>query len=340
MDVRSSSDERRWRSRKVLVTGIGGLVGSALAARLVEEGSEVIGILRDSPGNRLLDLRGVSRHVTLVSGSLTEPGLAHRTINEYEVDTVYHLAAQALVGVANRSPVSTFESNILGTWQVLEAARQCMTVQRVVVASSDKAYGHQKVLPYTEETPLGGLYPYDASKACADILARCYQATYRLPVVVARCANIYGPGDLNWSRLIPGTIRSALAGEDPIIRSDGTPERDYIHLDDAVEGYLRLADAVPEHAGEAFNLGSGSSISALELAEQILLAVDVPGLEPRVLAEATGEIDRQCLDSSRALKVLGWKPRIGLADGLAATVEWYRDYLSGGLQRRARMSVV
>jgi CDP-glucose 4,6-dehydratase len=223
---------------------------------------------------------------------------------------------------------------------VLEAARLGMTVERVVVASSDKAYGNQKVLPYTESTPLGGLYPYDASKACADILARSYAATYGVPIAVARCANIYGPGDLNWSRLIPGTIRSALSGEDPIIRSDGTPERDYIYLDDAVDAYLKLADAIPGATGLAFNFGTGTSISALEVVELILRVVDTEALEPRVLAEASGEIDRQCLDSTLAHKNLGWQPRTTLSEGLQQTVEWYRNHLAGWPASRRRMSLV
>jgi CDP-glucose 4,6-dehydratase len=338
--VRRSSDPTSWHGRRVLVTGIGGLVGSALAKRLVEEGADVVGVVRDSPGKRMLELRGIAHQVAVVSGSLADPGLAQRAVNEYEVDTVFHLAAQALVGVANRSPISTFESNILATWQVLEAARLGMTVERVVVASSDKAYGNQKVLPYTESTPLGGLYPYDASKACADILARSYAATYGVPIAVARCANIYGPGDLNWSRLIPGTIRSALSGEDPIIRSDGTPERDYIYLDDAVDAYLKLADAIPGATGLAFNFGTGTSISALEVVELILRVVDTEALEPRVLAEASGEIDRQCLDSTLAHKNLGWQPRTTLSEGLQQTVEWYRDHLAGWPASRRRMSLV
>src|SRR6266849_4334314 len=243
-----------WKDRTVLVTGIGGFVGGGLAAGLLARGATVVGVLRDSGGGRLLEALGIVDRIELVHGSINTPGVVERAINEYEVDTVFHLAAQAIVGVANRSPLSTFESNITGTWQVLEASRQSPTVQSVVVASSDKAYGNQRVLPYTEDTPLSGIYPYDASKVCTDVLARSYAATYNLSVAVTRCANIYGPGDLNWSRLIPGTIRSALDGAPPIIRSDGTPERDYLYLDDAVEGYLRVASHLPAIAGEAFNL--------------------------------------------------------------------------------------
>src|SRR2546423_7060078 len=254
-----------WRDRTVLVTGIGGFVGGGLAAGLLAEGATVVGVVRDSGGERLLEALAIGDRVELVHGSISEPGLVQRAINEYEVDTVFHLAAQAIVGVANRSPLSTFESNIMGTWRVLEASRQSPPGKRVVVASSDKAYGSQRHLPYTEETPLSRIYPYDASKACTDLLGRSYAATYRLPVAVTRCANIYGPGDLNWSRLIPGTIRAALSGEDPLIRSDGRPERDYLYVSDAVDGYLRVAERLPELTAEAFNLGTARPISAPDL---------------------------------------------------------------------------
>src|SRR2546421_1079278 len=323
----SDNGRDAWRDRTVLVTGIGGFVGGGLAAGLLARGATVVGVVRDSGGERLLDALAIGDRVELVHGSISDPGLVQRAINEYEVDTVFHLAAQAIVGVANRSPLSTFESNIMGTWRVLDASRQSPTVKRVVVASSDKAYGSQRHLPYTEETPLSGIYPYDASKVCTDVLARSYAATYHMPVAVTRCANIYGPGDLNWSRLIPGTIRSALNGSAPIIRSDGTPERDYIYLDDAVDGYLRVAANLPGIAGEAFNLGSGRPISASALVAQILLAAGRTELHPRILGEANGEIDRQSLASSKATRMLGWRPSVTLELGLAATVAWYRHFL-------------
>ncbi|HVD01817.1 MAG TPA: NAD-dependent epimerase/dehydratase family protein [Candidatus Dormibacteraeota bacterium] len=330
--MRSDGRQRdeSWKGRVVLVTGAGGFVGSGLAAELLERGASVVGIVRDSPGLRLLEALGLHRRLDIISGSITDPGLVHRVINEYEVDTVFHLAAQAIVQAANRSPVPTFEANIMGTWTVLEAARLSPLVQRVVVASSDKAYGDQPVLPYREDTPLGGLYPYDASKACTDILARSYATTYPLPVAVVRCANIYGPGDLNWSRLIPGTIRSGLQGQDPIIRSDGRPERDYLFLDDAVAGYLSVAEHLPELSGQAVNLGTGRSVAVLELVELILRKVGDEGLKPRVLGEASGEIDRQCLGFDKARKVLGWEPATPLAEGIARTVPWYREHLSTG----------
>jgi CDP-glucose 4,6-dehydratase len=317
-----------WSGCKVLVTGAGGFVGSALVAELLGLGADVVAVIRDAAGIRLLEILGMAHQIDVVRGSITEPGLIQRAFNEYDIDSVFHLAAQAMVGVANRSPISTFETNITGTWCVLEAARLSPLIQRVVVASSDKAYGIQPVLPYTETTPLAGLYPYDASKVCTDVLSRCYSTTFALPVAVLRCANIYGRGDLNWSRLIPGTIRAALAGEDPIIRSDGTPERDYLYIDDAVAGYLAVAEVVPDHSGEAFNLGTGRGVSVNALVDRILSAVGNPGLQPRVLGQARGEIDRQSLSAEKAHRVLAWEPRTSLPDGLAQTVVWYRKYLA------------
>lgn len=314
----------------MLVTGAGGFVASWLCRGLVEAGAAVVGIVRDSPGDRLLELHGVRGRMIVVHGSVTDYALVERALNEYEVDTCFHLAAQAIVGAANRSPLSTFESNIKGTWTVLEAARQTKSVLRVVVASSDKAYGDQPGLPYREDTGLDGRYPYDASKVCADVLARCYAATYQLPIAVSRCANIYGGGDLNWSRLIPGTIRSVLCGEEPIIRSDGTPERDYLYIDDAVCAYLALGERAtdPGAQGRAFNFGSGRPISVLALTELILAAAG-SCLKPRILAQANAEISRQYLDSTQARGVLGWEPTVGLQDGLGATIAWYADYLRG-----------
>ena len=326
----ASQRSNAWRGRHVLVTGIGGFVGSGLAKELLERGARVVGILRDSAGVRQLEALGIRRKVDLAFGTITEASLINRVISEYEVDTVFHLAAQALVQVANRSPISTFESNITGTWTILEAARLAPLVQRVVVASSDKAYGDQPVLPYTESTPLDGRFPYDASKACADILARCYAVSFPLPVAVVRCANIYGPGDTNWSRLIPGTIRAALAGEDPIIRSDGTPERDYLYLSDAVAGYISVAEHLPELSGEAINLGTGKSVSALDVVRQVLAEVGDTGLQSRILGEASGEISRQSLAYDKAYRVLDWEPRVGLAEGVALAVVWYREFLSSG----------
>ncbi|MGH2458526.1 MAG: GDP-mannose 4,6-dehydratase [Chloroflexota bacterium] len=316
-----------WANRSVLVTGAGGFVASWLCEALVDAGATVIGLVRDSPGEQLLKLHGMTDRVSLVRGSIVDYGLVERAINEYEVDTCFHLAAQALVGVANRSPLSTFETNVKGTWNVLEACRLAKTIAGVVVASSDKAYGDQPVLPYREDTPLHGRYPYDASKVCTDVLARCYAATYGLPIGVSRFANIYGGADFNWSRLVPGTIRSVLRGEAPVIRSDGTPERDYVYVADAVAGYLTLGERVSEDQvrGRAFNFGSNLPLSALSLVEQIITAAG-SSLRPRVLGRARGEIDRQFLDSTLAREILGWEPRIDLTQGLRQTIAWYTDH--------------
>jgi CDP-glucose 4,6-dehydratase len=327
-------NDQEWRGRTVLVTGIGGFVGSGLAESLVQRGATVVGIVRDSPGARLLEHREILDRIDIVRGSITDTGLAERAINEYAVDTVFHLAAQAIVTVANANPLSTFESNIAGTWQVLEGARRAPSVTRVVVASSDKAYGNQPVLPYTEDTSLAGLYPYDASKVCTDVLARCYATSFGLPVAVVRCANIYGPGDLNWNRLIPGTIRSVLEGTDPLIRSDGTLERDYLYLGDAVDGYLDVAEHLSDASGEAFNFGTEQPVSVLEVVQRIVAVSEIAGVEPRVLGTATNEIDAQSLASSKAFEQLGWRPKVALDEGLRASIEWYRTYLE-----RARVEV-
>jgi CDP-glucose 4,6-dehydratase len=320
-----------WKDRRVLVTGAGGFIASWLSRALLDEGAMVVGIVRDSAGERLLGLHGIQDGIELVRGSITDTALVERVLNEYEIDTVYHLAAQALVVAANRSPLSTFESNIRGTWTVLEAARNCQTVSRIVVASSDKAYGSQAELPYHEGHPLNGRYPYDASKVCADVLAQSYAATFDLPVVVTRFANIYGGADLNWSRIIPGTIRWGLHGEQTIIRSDGLLERDYLFIEDAIRGYLAAGRMSGESGvrGRAFNFGSGSPIRVIDLAEKILEMI--PGsLAPKVLGVATGEIDRQYLDSRLAHELLDWEPSVSLEQGLEKTIGWYARYFQVG----------
>ncbi|TAK62956.1 MAG: NAD-dependent epimerase/dehydratase family protein [Dehalococcoidia bacterium] len=324
--------ETFWHGRSVFVTGAGGFVGSWLARALVERGATVTVILRDEPAQQNPRPFGERTGVNILRGSITEYAAVERAINEYDVDTVFHLAAQAIVGPANRSPLSTFESNIRGTWTVLEASRSCDTVRRVVIASSDKAYGAQPALPYVETAQLLGSAPYEASKVCADVLARSYHLAFDLPVAVARCANIYGGGDFNLSRLVPGTIKSILAGEPPIIRSDGTPVRDYLYVDDAVSAYLALGQCPDEalSGDSAFNFGSGEPVSVLDLVRRIAAACGTPGIEPRVLGEGPGtnEIDRQFLDSHKAATVLGWAPRVPLDEGLRRTVQWYRRLLS------------
>ncbi len=321
-----------WGRRSVLVTGAGGFVGSWLTQALVDRGAQVTVILRDEPVLSNFRILGLPARANVVRGSITDFPLVERAINEYEVDTCFHLAAQAIVGAANRSPLSTFESNIKGTWTVLEACRVSKTMERVVVASSDKAYGSQPVLPYTEDMPLLGVNPYDASKVCTDVLARSYQQTFGMPLAIARCANVYGGGDLNFSRLVPGSIRSALLGERPIIRSDGTPVRDYLYVDDAVLAYLTLAEHAqsPDVRGQAFNFGTNEPIAALELVRRILEVCGTADLEPdiRGTGALAGEIDRQYLKSERAKKLFSWHAEVSLQAGLERTVSWYRQFLS------------
>jgi CDP-glucose 4,6-dehydratase len=326
-----------WGRRRVLITGIGGFVASHLARSLAAQGASVVGVLRDSRGARRLRLLGITDAVDIVHGSIEDYALMERALAEYEVEYVFHLAAQAIVGIANSSPLSTFESNIRGTWTLLEAARHA-GVRSVLVASSDKAYGDQPVLPYTEETPLNAAYPYDVSKLCAEVIARSYARTFDLRLGIVRCANLYGEADLNWSRIVPGTIRSMLAGEEPIIRSDGTLERDYIHVSDAVLAYLTLADKIGSHeelSGEAFNFGAGRAYSVIELVETILRQGQSP-LRPRVLGQNRGEINRQWLDSTKAQRLLGWAPAMTLDDGIRRTLDWYAAYLESSDGRNGR----
>ncbi|NUQ01869.1 MAG: GDP-mannose 4,6-dehydratase, partial [Armatimonadetes bacterium] len=289
-------------------------------------GAEVVALLLDRKPTTCLALLGAGEQVTQVHGDLTDDGLLERVLLSYGVETVIHLAAQALVGVASRGPVPTLEANIRGTWLLLEACRRTPTVAGVVVASSDKAYGPQPQLPYTEQAPLHGLGPYDASKVCTDVLTRMYATAFGLPAAVTRCANIYGPGDLHRSRLIPELCRAVVAGRRPVIRSDGSPTRDYLYIDDAVSAYLQLAEAVEreEVRGQAFNFGTGREVSVLELVQTMLRVAGVE-LEPEVLGAARGEIDRQVLDSSLARERLGWRPTVDLAEGLRRTLAWTRE---------------
>ena len=324
-----SSDTGFWLDRPVFVTGCTGILGSWLASALVDAGAAVTGLVRDEVPFTHLRRSGYQNRIRVVRGDVTDYELVERALNEYEIDTVFHLAAQTIVPIANRAPLSTFETNVKGTWTVLEAARRAPTAKRIVVASSDKAYGAHDDLPYREDAPLRGCYPYDVSKACADRIARSYAVTYGLPVSVTRCANLYGGGDLNWSRLVPGTIRSVLRGRRPVIRSDGTLLRDYLYIPDAVDGYLTLAEQMdsPGVQGEAFNFGLDDPKSVMEVVQAIIEVSDQPTLEPLVLGEAKNEIQDQYLDSSKARQVLGWAPHHSLRAGLRATVAWYRDFL-------------
>lgn len=319
-----------WRGRSVLVTGCSGFLGARLTQVLVERGAEVVGLVRDQVPWSPLHSEAIDARIVVVRGEVQDQALLERVLNEYEVACVFHLAAQAIVGVANRNPVATFETNIQGTWCLLEACRRSQLVKRVVVASSDKAYGDHRVLPYTEEHALAGRHPYDVSKSCADLIALTYAHTYGLRVGVTRCGNIFGPRDVNFSRIIPGTIRSALRGERPVIRSDGSPVRDYIFIDDVVAGYLQLAEKVDRDgiAGRAFNFGTGEQQSVLQLTELILNATGRPDLAPVILDEAKAEIANQYLSYEAARRDLEWSPGARVAARLDETVAWYRRYQS------------
>jgi CDP-glucose 4,6-dehydratase len=319
-----------WQDRRVLVTGCTGLVGAWAVRALLERGAHVVGLVRDRVAGSELFRAGLAGRIDVVRGAVEDYALLERTLAEYEVQTVLHLAAQTIVGIANKSPLSTFETNIKGTWCLLEAARRCGFCPHVVVASSDKAYGEQAVLPYTEEAPLEGRHPYDASKACADVLALTYHHTYRLPVCVTRCGNFYGGGDLNWNRLVPGTVRSVLRGQRPVLRSDGTYVRDYFYVKDGAAAYLHLAECMagrPEVHGQAFNFSTETQVTALGMVQTILRLMG-SGLEPDVRGEATGEIRHQYLSAARARRVLGWRPAYTLEDALRETIAWYTDYLA------------
>lgn len=319
-----------WKNRRVFVTGCTGILGSWLTLALLEAGADVVGLIRDRVPLSNLNLTGAVQQITTVDGDICDSELLQRVLNEYEIEVVFHLAAQPLVRLANRAPASTFDVNIRGSWLLLEACRVTPTVKRIVMASSDKAYGDQIALPYSEDTPLQGRHPYDVSKSCADLIAQTYATTYHLPVAITRCGNIYGGGDLNWDRIVPGTMRSVLRGESPIIRSDGSPVRDYLYVDDIVDGYLRLAEHLDDPAvyGQAFNFGMDDPRSALDMARAIIAISDHPELKPTVLNQASHEIGQQYLSSAKAHQVLGWSARYSLAEGLRRTFAWYRDFLA------------
>jgi CDP-glucose 4,6-dehydratase len=319
-----------WQDRPVLVTGATGLVGFWLTRRLVEAGAEVVCLVRDWVPQSELFRSGLVDRVKVVRGDMGDRDALERTLGEYEVDTVIHLAAQTIVGIANRNPVSTFESNIAGTWNLLEACRRSPCVKAIVTASSDKAYGEQRTLPYTEDTPLTGRHPYDVSKSCADLVATAYATTYDLPVAITRCGNFYGGGDLNWNRIVPGTIRSVLRGESPVIRSDGEYIRDYFYVEDGAAAYMLLAECLygcRDLYGMAFNFSNERQITVLELVRRILRAMNSP-LEPDIRNEACHEIRHQYLSAARAREVLGWEPLFSPDEGLRRTIAWYREFLA------------
>jgi CDP-glucose 4,6-dehydratase len=314
----------------VLVTGATGLVGSWLCRRLLEDGAQVVALVRDWDPQSEFIRSGDIRRCSVVSGRLEDYSTLERALVEYEVDTVFHLGAQAVVGTALASPLATLETNVRGSYNLLEACRMHRDrVARVVLASSDKAYGFSAVLPYTEDMPAQGRHPYDVSKSCADLLAQAYAASYGLNVTVARCGNIYGGGDLNWSRIVPGTIRAVLENKAPVLRSDGSYRRDYIYVEDVVDAYLTLAERADRDGvrGEAFNFGPQRPLTVLEIVRAVLAAMDREDLEPVVTGQARLEVRDQWLDYRKAARVLDWEPRTSLEEGLEATVAWYRNFL-------------
>ena len=317
-----------WQDRPTLITGATGLVGSWLVQRLLNTGTDVVCLVRDWVPQYEMVRTGLIEQVKVVRGDVRDQALLERILGEYEIDTVIHLAAQTIVTIANRNPISTFETNIGGTWALLEACRRSPAIKQVVVASSDKAYGSQERLPYDEEFPLQGKHPYDVSKSCADLIAHTYAITYELPVCITRCGNFYGGGDLNWNRIVPGTIRSVLRGERPIIRSDGQFVRDYFYVEDGAAAYMLLAErlaAQPELRGEAFNFSNELQITVLGLVQQILDLLN-SDLEPDVRNEASHEIRHQYLSAAKAREVLDWSPLFTLEQGLDLTVRWYREF--------------
>lgn len=329
MAVTNPPSLRFWRDRTTLVTGATGLQGSWLTRALLAVEADVVVVIRDWSPQSELCRSGLVERVRVVRGDVRNLGLLERALGEYEIDTVFHLAAQTIVPIANRNPDSTFESNIRGTWKLLEACRRSPTVRQIILASSDKAYGHQASLPYHEEFSLRGRYPYDVSKVCADLLAQGYAETYHLPVVITRCGNLYGGGDLNWNRLIPGTIRSLLREERPVIRSDGSPTRDYFYVEDGASAYLHLAEQLASDrslSGEAFNLSNESPRRVSEIVQQILELMGRPDLEPITQNQLSNEIPHQYLDASKARKQLGWEPQFPLEEGLRRTIAWYQAY--------------
>jgi CDP-glucose 4,6-dehydratase len=333
-----SPNKQFWQDRPTFVTGGTGLVGSWLVSKLIAAGADVVCLIRDwVPQSELV--RGHSiEQVKVVRGDVRDQALLERVLGEYEIDTVLHLAAQTIVGIANRNPVSTFETNVGGTWSMLEACRRSSTVKQIVIASSDKAYGEHDVLPYSEEAPLVGRHPYDVSKSCADLIARAYAETYQSPVAITRCGNFYGGGDLNWNRLVPGTIRSAIRGQRPVIRSDGQYVRDYFYAEDGALANMLLAERLahnPELCGEAFNFSNETQMTVFELVDRILSLMNSQ-LQPEVRSEATNEIRHQYLSAAKARRVLDWQPNFTLDEGLRRTIDWYRAFLNDSPDRRLR----
>jgi CDP-glucose 4,6-dehydratase len=336
MEIRSF-----WREKKVLVTGATGLVGSWLVKELLKRGARVVALIKDFDPQSELIRSKTHEQVTIVNGKLEDYQRLELIISEHEIDTVFHLGAQTIVGTALRSPLATFEANIRGSYNLLEACRVHKShVLRVIIASSDKAYGSSTVLPYTEEMPPLGKHPYDVSKSCVDLLAQTYFHTYGMPVAIARCGNIYGGGDLNWSRLIPGTIRSLLNDEPPVIRSDGKFTRDYVYVEDVVDAYLMMAEGLERSdvKGEAFNFGPDEPYSALQVLELIGKIFNKKNIKPHILNQAFAEIRDQHLSCQKAKKTFKWSPRFTLQEGLVETINWYEGFFKR--HRKGSISLV
>ena len=317
-----------WQDKKIFVTGASGLLGSWLIKWLLKAKAEVVCLVRDWMPQSELVRTGLVENTQVVRGDICDQFLLERILGEYEIETVLHLAAQTIVSVANRNPISTFSSNIQGTWTLLEACRRSPVVKQIVMASSDKAYGDQKMLPYNEFFALQGKHPYDVSKSCADLIGQTYANTYNLPVAITRCGNFYGGGDLHWNRIVPGTIRSVLRGQRPVIRSDGSFIRDYLYVEDGVAAYMKVAEKLAENPqlnGEAFNCSTESKMTVLELVDQILKKMG-SHFKPIIRNEAKHEIRDQYLDAAKAREILGWSPLYNLQTGLQKTIDWYEEY--------------
>ncbi len=328
-DQNDSPPARFWLDRPTLVTGATGLLGGWLVRKLRDAGADVVCLVRDWVPQSEVVRSSLLDKFKVVRGDVRDQSLLERALGEYEIDTVIHLAAQTIVGIANRNPVSTFDTNIAGTWAMLEACRRSPLVKQIVIASSDKAYGDHEVLPYSEEAPLRGVHPYDVSKSCADLIAQSYAVTYALPVAITRCGNFYGGGDLNWNRIVPGTIRSVLRNQRPIIRSDGHFVRDYFYVEDGAAVNMVLAEALAANKdlrGQAFNFSNEIQVTVLELVERLLKLMGTD-LKPEIRNEASHEIRHQYLSAAKAREQLKWQPLFTLEEGLKRTVDWYRTFL-------------
>ena len=324
----SDRQQSFWQDRPTLVTGATGLIGGWLVRQLLDREAAVVCLIRDWVPQSELVRAGLTEKVTIVRGDLCDQPTLERVLGEYEIDTVLHLGAQTIVSIANRNPISTFESNIAGTWRLLEACRRSPAVRQIVIASSDKAYGDHAELPYTEDVPLRGRHPYDVSKSCADLIAQAYAETYQLPVAITRCGNFYGGGDLNWNRIVPGTIRSVLREQRPVIRSDGQYVRDYFYAEDGAGVNILLAERLaknPELRGQAFNFSNETQVTVIEVVQRILALMN-SRFEPEIRNEATNEIRHQYLSAGKARETLGWQPEFSLDEGLSRTIAWYREF--------------